>query len=337
MVPQKVSNDQLLPAKTAYPQRPQFFAMQCLRLFIASGALCDLGAKAYALLSIVVLLEDAKRYSSPPTFFNGQLQQLVGIAKWDNLDAIRKALIAAGWLVYIPPPSGQRGVPGKYWATIPAGLQGRAGELLGEQNHPPKTDTVADSPSPENGYGSGEAYPNLGDGQPEPYPEAYPKKGALPYPTNPNSLSPSAANRKFQLAGRWDMPEVHQAFANWATHYESMNSGERYSDIMADAMCQDAARRGWSPVDLVENITHSIAVGSRKTIIDRNHRPAQQQSGRAPRPRALRPTSVPEYKPRPVARGHDKPSPKALTSLRAIPGSPATTARMTCHSDSVSE
>jgi len=287
----------------SYPEkRERFFAQRCLRAFVKTSAAQDLGADGLALLTVIVTQEDAKRYRGPVTFYNDQLMSVLGIRKWDRLDAVRKRLIDAGWLVYIPPPSGRRGRPGQYWGQIPASVADIDDGPIDEGDHTPKTDTVKPSkPSPK-------TYPKNGDGTRKHTletdtvpPKAYPNQGygrgygqgelTYPIPIPNNSLSDSLSDHtpktdtvvprrhQFRLAGRWNTPEVVAALQLWARHYESQNPGEFYSDIMADSQCQDASRRGWKPADLIENITHSIAKGCRKTIIDRTE--ANRFSGQA--------------------------------------------------------
>lgn len=100
--------------------RPKYFANQVIRLAIKSVVAQRLGTDVFALLCVIALTEDARRYHGPVTFWNDQLLPLVGFAKRDRLARARKKAIAAGWLLY---KEGGRHVPGKYRVTVPVELR----------------------------------------------------------------------------------------------------------------------------------------------------------------------------------------------------------------------
>ena len=105
-----------------YPQRQPFFAQRVIRAMTKTAAAQEIGATGFALVSLVAAQEDAKRYTGPVTYYNGQLSALLGIRKWETLDATRARVVAAGWLHYDAPPAGSRTVPGAYWTLIPIGM-----------------------------------------------------------------------------------------------------------------------------------------------------------------------------------------------------------------------
>src|SRR5262245_8123058 len=102
----------------AYPRRPAFFSQRVIRLMFKTCAANQIGVHAVGLVVCIASVEDAKRYSGPVTFYNGQLLPLLGITKWETLDRARQRAVEAGWLYYDAPPSGHR-APGVYWTLIP--------------------------------------------------------------------------------------------------------------------------------------------------------------------------------------------------------------------------
>lgn len=105
-----------------YPTRPPFFALRFIRLMVKSVVASTLGEDVFALLSVIATTEDARRYKSPVTFFNGQLAPLTGAKSWDALNRTRTKAVDAEWLIHIAPARGQR-LPSTYWVTIPEGLE----------------------------------------------------------------------------------------------------------------------------------------------------------------------------------------------------------------------
>ena len=83
--------------------------------------------------------EDAKRYKGAVTFFNEQLMPLIGVTKWETLDNARQRAVNAGRLEYVPGNRGQR-QPGRYWVTIPKGLDDLADAPCDESQYPAKGD-----------------------------------------------------------------------------------------------------------------------------------------------------------------------------------------------------
>lgn len=138
------------PAK----RRSAFFGQQVVRLMTKTCVANELGPTAFTLLAVVSAQQDAAG-GRAVNFFNEQLMPLVGIRKWDTLDAVRKACVKAGWLKYDPPPAGSRRTPGLYSVQIP-------------EKHAHVTDSRCDEgspqPYPQNGDGHDKAYPFNGEG-----------------------------------------------------------------------------------------------------------------------------------------------------------------------------
>jgi len=74
------------------------------------------GPAAAYLLCVIALQEDAIHYQRPVAYWDEQLMPIVGVRSRYTLCRIRRALVEAGWLHYIP---GNRGRPARYWVTIP--------------------------------------------------------------------------------------------------------------------------------------------------------------------------------------------------------------------------
>lgn len=116
---------------TAYPKRPRYFAHRFMRVLIKSCAAQDIGQDGLALLTVVAMTEDSKRYSDAVTFWNEQLEPLAGFRNWDQLNRTRARVIAAGWLHYEP---GGRSKVGRYWVTIPDHLEVLDDQPVGEDD-----------------------------------------------------------------------------------------------------------------------------------------------------------------------------------------------------------
>ena len=103
-----------------YPRGRKYWAHRVCRMLAKSCAAQDIGAAAAYLVVTIAMVEDAKRYSGAVTFFTGQLLPILGLRKWDQLERIRTAAVAAGWLHY---ENRGRRAPGRYWTLIPAAFE----------------------------------------------------------------------------------------------------------------------------------------------------------------------------------------------------------------------
>lgn len=120
-----------------YPDRQRYFAHRYCRLLTKTCAAQEIGHVAFVLCVTIAHQEDSKRYKGPVTFYNEQLMPLVGVHKWDSLDNARKRAADAGWLHYEAGNRGQR-LPGRYWVTIPVGLDDLADVPCDETQYPTK-------------------------------------------------------------------------------------------------------------------------------------------------------------------------------------------------------
>ncbi len=119
---------------TAYPNSgQQYLANRLIRLLQKSCAANEIGIEACWLVTCVALVEDAKHYSGPVTFWTGQLLPITGFASWGRLDRARERAVQAGWLYYRPGTNRQCGV---YWCKIPENvLRAFNDSPVDEMNH----------------------------------------------------------------------------------------------------------------------------------------------------------------------------------------------------------
>lgn len=123
IVDAKRSDDKTAPMNgkaDGYPKRVKFFALRFCRLMAKVCLANEIGPEACWMLAVIAHTEDAKCYSDPVTFFNGQLMPLVGLSE-DSLDRARRKAIDTGWLHYEP---GRKKVAGRYWVQIPDRFKG---------------------------------------------------------------------------------------------------------------------------------------------------------------------------------------------------------------------
>lgn len=129
-------------------RRPAYFANRVLRLATKTALAQHIGTDAFALLCVIAMTEDARRYRGAVVFWNEQLLPLVGFAKWERLDRARKALIDAGWLAY---EAGGRHRPGRYRVTIPHDLEDVGDTAVDECSAPSKGYREGDQEGVETG------------------------------------------------------------------------------------------------------------------------------------------------------------------------------------------
>lgn len=125
----------------SYPKRPPFFALRFLRVVLKSCAGQIIGAEGVCLLLAVAQVEDSKRYTDAPTFWNEQLVPLACCRNWAALDRARKRCVEAGWLHY---EAGGKSKVGRYWVKIPPHLEVLDDAPLGV-NPGDLVDTVSDA------------------------------------------------------------------------------------------------------------------------------------------------------------------------------------------------
>lgn len=102
---------------TSRPKRNPFFAHRLVRLLYKTCAPQDIGGQAVLLIIHIAHTEDAIRYSKPVSFWNSQLDSVLGFKSPKQLNQARQRAIQAGWLHY--ERTGDR-QPGLYWTLIPS-------------------------------------------------------------------------------------------------------------------------------------------------------------------------------------------------------------------------
>jgi len=98
-----------------YPQRDKYFAHKLVRLMIRTCAAQEIGSNAFLVVVAIAHTEDAKRYTAPVTFWNEQLESVLGFSR-GKLDRARKRAVEAGWLHY---ERDRKRSVGKYWCLVP--------------------------------------------------------------------------------------------------------------------------------------------------------------------------------------------------------------------------
>ncbi|WP_149113685.1 hypothetical protein [Limnoglobus roseus] len=73
------------------------------------------------MLTIIVMTEDAKRYSGPVSFYSTNLADQCGFSR-SSMERARDRAASAGWLHYTP---GTKGRAAMYWVTIPPEEEGK--------------------------------------------------------------------------------------------------------------------------------------------------------------------------------------------------------------------
>lgn len=101
-----------------YPVKGSHYAHRTFRLMHKASVPAEIGRDAFCIVAVVLHTEDAARYRGPVTFYNSQLMETLGFAKWDQFDKARRRAVESGWLVY--EGCGKR-KPGQYFVTIPDG------------------------------------------------------------------------------------------------------------------------------------------------------------------------------------------------------------------------
>ena len=101
----------------AKPKRDPFFAHKLVRLLFKTCATLEIGEQAVLLIIHIAHTEDAIRYSKPVSFWNSQLDSVLGFRSPKQLNAARQRAIDAGWLHYERKTDRQVGY---YWTDIPS-------------------------------------------------------------------------------------------------------------------------------------------------------------------------------------------------------------------------
>jgi hypothetical protein len=102
----------------SYPKRETHFAHKTFRLMHKASVAAEIGRDAFCIVAVVLHTEDAARYRGPVRFYNAQLMETLGFAKWESFAKARQRAIDCGWLVYSG--DGKRSA-GQYFVTVPEG------------------------------------------------------------------------------------------------------------------------------------------------------------------------------------------------------------------------
>ncbi len=104
-----------------YPEREPFHFHRFVRLLHKTCAAHDIGPASAYLLTIIAGTEDAARYRRGVTYYDFQLENIMGVGSYGALSRARKRAIKSGWLHYKPGGKGRAGI---YWTLIPAHAEG---------------------------------------------------------------------------------------------------------------------------------------------------------------------------------------------------------------------
>jgi hypothetical protein len=127
----------------SYPKRETHFAHKTFRLMHKASVAAEIGRDAFCIVAVVLHTEDAARYRGPVRFYNSQLMETLGFAKWESFAKARQRAIDSGWLVYAG--DGKRSA-GQYFVTVPTGYGDICDSPIEES--PPES-------YPQNGYKQG--------------------------------------------------------------------------------------------------------------------------------------------------------------------------------------
>ena len=199
-----------------YPQnRPKFFAYRYCRLLAKTCAAQEIGHISFVLCVTIAMLEDAKRYKGAVTFYSEQLMPVIGVTKWDSLDNARKRSVAEGWLVYVPGNRGMR-KPGRYWVTIPSGLDDLE-DTSCDETHSPANGDWQESHYPANGDRGGDVpgiVPGIVGGNYLPYPLPLRERART---TRSTFVKPTPT----EVQAYWSQAKLHGDAAQFYDHFET--------------------------------------------------------------------------------------------------------------------
>lgn len=106
-------------SESPYPKRESHFAHRFIRLMARTCLANLIGPEACWLLTIIVMIEDAKRYSGGVTFYAQNLADQCGFSI-SSMERFRKRAVEAGWLHHVP---GAKRRAATYWVLIPVAEQ----------------------------------------------------------------------------------------------------------------------------------------------------------------------------------------------------------------------
>lgn len=197
----------------------QIWANKLIRLLQKSCAANSIGIEACWLVTCIVLVEDAKHYSGPVTFWTGQLLPITGFQSWGRLDRARERAVEAGWLHYRGGTNRQCGI---YWSLIPdAVLRAFNDSPVDEVNH-----HNGDSDGDRNVIDPGLKRDDAVNLLPVPVPE---EEGA----SLPNSAAAITKQRTKAYAVRTAYPKRFEAAWNAYPAIRRKNKGKAFDQYQA--------------------------------------------------------------------------------------------------------
>jgi hypothetical protein len=189
-----------------YPKaRPQFFANKFCRLLTKSAAAQEISPEACWLLTVIVNQEDAVGYSKAITYWNDQLMPLCGFGSRKRLVTARDRAIKAGWLHY---EQGAKGIAGRYWVTIPAGMNDMSPMDLQFRNGTANRFGGNETERQRGAMRNGNSAPFI----PNPIPN--PKEGFSPSKSKTKKFDPKAIEIPQSLVN----PEFESNWKDWIDH-----------------------------------------------------------------------------------------------------------------------
>ena len=279
-------------ANEPYPtDRPKYWAMKYIRAMGKACAANEIGPLGAYLCSMIATTEDASGYRRAVTYWDQQLLPILGATNEKALALARTKCVDNGWLHY---EHGRRGVPGRYWTTLPLHAMGvddhptdegnesgsysePNGNQTGSQKEPNGNQTGSQkepngvqtgSYSEPNGFSKGTKrglfFP-IPIPTPEPIPEPIPKPKPKE-PPNPQGGSDSKkttpiliikAQEQTELPDELDTPEFRQVWAEWIQHRIELKKPMKPTS--AKTLLTKLAKAGERKA--IESITHSIANG----------------------------------------------------------------------------
>lgn len=256
------------PAMTA--ARPAYFGNRVLRLAIKTALAQHIGTDALALLVVICMTEDARRYRGPVAFWNDQLLPLVGFGKWERLDKARNAAIEAGWLLY---EAGGRHRPGLYRATIPTEFDDVTDAAVDEGSPTdrvlePPVDTPLDIPQKGSNRGAtggtsggttGGTFLPTPKPLPEPAPETCAAIAAHAETTSKRRRTKAelSAPQPIELPSELNTPECRQALDDWQEHRRQLR--KPLNALAVGKLLKEWSKKGAGR--FVAAVDHSIANG----------------------------------------------------------------------------
>lgn len=236
-----------------YPGRPQFFAHKFCRLMVKTCLCQELGTGAFALLATIAHTEDAAHYRRAVTWFNSQLESVLGMSR-DQLIRVRAKCVDGGWLYYKP---GSKGRAGRYWVIVP-----RYAEGLDDLPTDEGTDDFPSQIQTESTMESRLQTRRNPDCKPAPFnpvPVPDPKEGAVASAESEKRkrTTKNPGREAITIPDELDNTEARQALEDWQQHRKELRKNLTPS-------AEQSLLRKWSkigPARFIAAVEHSIGNG----------------------------------------------------------------------------